>query len=163
MQTTTTTLVTTTLVIITVLAVSMVVVSTNGMTDKVVLAQGTLKKFTADLSGKNEVPPADTKATGTAQFQIGADEKQIDYELNVKDLNNFMMAHIHQGKSGENGPPIVMLSMGKGKITSGDLQGPLAGKQLSDLTKLMQDRNTYVNVHTQQNQNGEIRGQISSS
>jgi hypothetical protein len=153
----------TTLLIVTVLAVSMVVVSTNGMTDKAVLAQGALKKFTADLSGKSEVPPVDTKASGTAQFQISADGKQIDYDLNVKDLSNFMMAHIHQGKSGENGPPVVMLSIGKGKITSGDLQGPLSGEQLSNLAKLMQDRNTYVNVHTQQNQNGEIRGQIAGS
>ena len=40
-----------------------------------------------------------------------------------------MMAHIHQGKSGGNGPHIVMLSMGKGRITSGDLQGPLSGEQ----------------------------------
>ena len=154
---------TATLLMIMVLAISMVVVSTNGMTDKLVLAQGSPKKFTAALSGKNEVPPVDTKASGTAQFQISEDGKQIDYDLNVKDLNNFMMAHIHQGKSGENGPPIVMLSMGKGKITSGDLQGPLSGEQLSNVVKLMQDRNTYVNVHTQQNQNGEIRGQIAGS
>ena len=162
LETRTTTLVTTTLLIITVLTVSMVVVSTNGMTDKLALAQGALK-FSANLSGKSEVPPVGTKASGTAQFQISADGKQIDYELNVKDLNNFMMAHIHQGKSGENGPPIVMLSMGKGKITSGDLQGPLSGEQLSDLEKLVQNGNTYVNVHTQQNQNGEIRGQIAGS
>ena len=161
--TTTTTLVTTTLLIITVLAVSMIIVSTSGMTDKLVLAQSALKKFTANLSGKSEVPPVDTKASGSAQFQISADGKQIDYELNVKDLNNFMMAHIHQGKSGENGQPVVMLSMGKAKITPGDLQGPLAGKQLSDLVKLIQDGDTYVNVHTQQNQNGEIRGQLASS
>src|SRR5215831_2554478 len=154
---------TTTPIIVTVLAVSMVVVSTNGMTNKLVLAQGALKTFTADLSGKSEVPPVDTKASGTAQFQISADGKQIDYDLNVKDLSNFMMAHIHQGKTGENGPPVVMLSMGKGKITSGDLQGPLSGEQLSNLAKLMQDRNTYVNVHTQQNQNGEVRGQIAGS
>ena len=145
LRTKTTTLVTFTLLIITVLAVSMVVVSTNGMTDKLVLAQGALKKFSANLSGKSEVPPVDTKASGTAQFQISADGPR------------------HQGKSGKNGPPIVMLAMGKGKITSGDLQGPLSGEQLSDLAKLMQDRNTYVNVHTQQNQNGEIRGQIAGS
>jgi hypothetical protein len=106
----------------TILAVSMVVVSTNRMTDKLVLALGALKKFTADLSGKSELPPVVTKASGTVQFQISPDGKQIDYNLNIKDLNNFMMAHIHQGKSGENGPPIVMLSMGKGKITSGDIR-----------------------------------------
>jgi hypothetical protein len=57
----------------------------------------------------------------------------------------------------------VMLSMGKAKITPGDLQGPLNGKQLSDLVKLLEDGDAYVNVHTQQNQNGEIRGQITGS
>jgi hypothetical protein len=46
----------------------MVVVSTNGMTDKLVLAQGALKKFSADLSGKSEFLPVDTKATGTSRF-----------------------------------------------------------------------------------------------
>jgi hypothetical protein len=159
----TNTLVKPSLLIVTVLVVSMVVVSTNGMTDKLVQAQDAQKKFTANLSGKNEVPPVDTKASGTAQFQPSADGKQIDYELNVKGMNNFMMAHIHQGKPGENGQPVVMLSMGKAKITPGDLQGPLSGKQLSDLVKLLENGDAYVNVHTQQNQNGEIRGQIAGS
>jgi CHRD domain len=115
----------------------MVVVSTNGMTDKLVLAQSALEKFTADLSGKSEIPPVDTKASGSAQFQISANGEQIDYILNVKDLNTFMTAHTHQGKSDENGPPIDMLCMGKGKITSGDLQGSLSGEQLSNLAKLI--------------------------
>lgn len=159
----TTTLVTATFLIITVLVVSIVVVSTNGMTDRFAFAQGAQKKFTANLSGKSEVPPVDAKASGTAQFQLSADGKQMDYELNVKDMNNFMMAHIHQGKSGENGQPVVMLSMGKAKITPSDLQGSLSGKQLSDLVKLLGDGDAYVNVHTQQNQNGEIRGQIAGS
>jgi hypothetical protein len=112
------------------------------MTNNLVLAQGELKKFIATLSGKSEVPPVDSKGIGTAQFQSSADGKQIDYELNVKNLNNFMMTHIHQGKAGENEPPIVKLSMGKGKITVGDLQGPLSGEQLSDLAKLKQERNS---------------------
>jgi CHRD domain len=73
-----------------------------------------------------------------------------------------MMAHIHQGKAGENGQPVAPLQMGKGKITSSDLQGPLAGKQISDLVDLMKNGGAYTNVHTQQNQNGEIRGQITS-
>jgi len=51
--------------------------------------------------------------------------------------------------------------MGKGKITSSDLQGPLADKQISDLVNIIKSGGAYVNVHTQQNQNGEIRGQTS--
>jgi hypothetical protein len=117
--------------------------------------------FTAKLSGSNEVPPVTTSATGMAQFQLTADGSQINYKLNATNLNNFMMAHIHQGKAGENGPPVVPLSMGSGKITASDLQGPLAGKQLSDLINLMKTGGTYANIHTQTNQNGEIRGQIS--
>ena len=37
------------------------------------LQEGTLENLQRDLSGKSEVPAVDTKATGTAQFQIGAD------------------------------------------------------------------------------------------
>jgi hypothetical protein len=71
-----------------------------------------------------------------------------------------MMAHIHQGKAGASGQPVVELSMGKGTITASDLKGPLAGKQISDLVKMIKSGGAYVNVHTQQNQMGEIRGQI---
>jgi hypothetical protein len=118
--------------------------------------------FTAKLTGKDEVPPVNTQATGTAQFQLSSDGKEINYDLTTTNLNGFMMAHIHQGKAGENGQPVAPLQMGKGKITSSDLQGALAGKQISDLVDLMKNGGAYTNVHTQQNQNGEIRGVITS-
>jgi hypothetical protein len=50
-----------------------------------------------------------------------------------------------------------------GTITSVDLKGPLAGKQIADLIRLIEDGKAYVNVHTHQNSNGEIRGQLKSS
>jgi hypothetical protein len=50
-----------------------------------------------------------------------------------------------------------------GSITADKLEGPMAGKQLSDLTTAMSNGETYVNIHTEQNPNGEIRGQISGS
>jgi hypothetical protein len=83
------------------------------------------------------------------------------------------MAHIHQGKTGENGPIVVTLFkattatgskngiLARGTITSDNLEGPLKGKQISDLVKLIEDGNAYANVHTQQNPKGEIRGEIS--
>ena len=120
------------------------------------------QSFTAKLAGNNEVPPVNTPATGMAQFQLSPDGKELNYDLSTTSLNGFMMAHVHQGKAGENGQPVAALSMGKGKITSSDLQGPLAGKQISDLVNIMKNGGAYVNAHTQQNQNGEIRGQIMS-
>jgi hypothetical protein len=110
----------------------------------------------------HETPPVSTPATGTAHFQLSSDGKQLNYDLSTTNLKGFMMAHIHQGKAGASGQPLVELSMGKGKITSSDLQGPLAGKQMSDLVNMIKSGGAYVNVHTQQNQNGEILGQIMS-
>jgi hypothetical protein len=46
-------------------------------------------------------------------------------------------------------------------ITSADLQVPLAGKHISDLVKLRKNGGAYINVHTSQNQNGEIREESS--
>ena len=85
------------------------------------------------------------------------------------------MAHIHQGKIRSKRPCCgnsyqfqntntywpVNGQLAQGDISDSKLEGPLKGMQISDLTKLMEDNNTYVNVHTKQNPNGEIRGQVS--
>jgi len=127
--------------------------------------------FDAKLSGKNEVPPKDTKATGTATFNvIGTDS--ITYTVHVKDMQMVTAAHIHQGKAGENGPVLVTLynnptpsamtngELAKGTITATNLEGPLAGKQVTDLISMIKSGGTYANVHTTANPMGEIRGQI---
>jgi hypothetical protein len=36
----------------------------------------------------------------------------------------------------------------------------MAGKQLTDLVTAMANGKTYINIHTEQTPNGEIRGQI---
>jgi hypothetical protein len=47
-------------------------------------------------------------------------------------------------------------------MNASDLKGPLAGKQISDLVKMIKSGEAYVNVHTQKNQMGELRGQVMS-
>ena len=37
---------------------------------------------------------------------------------------------------------------------------PLKGKNISDLITLIESGDTYVNVHSESNSDGEIRGQI---
>jgi hypothetical protein len=139
-------------------SLAFVVVCSMAITQPSAYAQQ--QSIIAKLTGKNEVPPVNTQATGTAQFQLSSDGKELNYDLSAINLNGFMMAHIHQGKAGENGQPVAPLQMGKGKVTSSDLQGSLAGKQISDLVDIIKNGQAYVNVHTDQNQNGEIRGQI---
>src|SRR5215211_4718513 len=129
-------------------------------------------RFITELTGFEEVPPVnDTSAIGVAEFKLGQDN--IMYTVNVTDIENVTAAHIHNGQVGENGPivitlfkedtPTVAMTTGvlsEGNITATNLEGPMAGKLLSNLTSAMRNEQTYVNVHTQQNPNGEIRGQI---
>jgi hypothetical protein len=135
-------------------------------------AQGD-QKFTAKLTGKEEVPSKDTKASGTAEFNLSSDGKKMTYMVNVKDIDKVTQAHIHSGKAGENGPVVVWLfnattptgpmsgMLSQGNFTSSELVGPLKDKQISDLVKLINDGQAYVNVHTEANPMGEIRGQLS--
>ena len=50
-----------------------------------------------------------------------------------------------------------------GTITTNNLEGPMAGKQLAELATAMSTGEHSVNVHTEQNPDGEIRGQIMNS
>ena len=102
-------------------------------------AQQQLQAFIAKLTGKDEVPAVDTQAIDKAQFQLNSDGNEINYDLTMTNLNSFTIAHVHQGKTGENGPPVAELQMGKGKIASSDLEGPLAGRQIPDLIDLMKN------------------------
>ena len=53
--------------------------------------------------------------------------------------------------------------LSEGNITTTNLEGPLTGKQLSYLLSSMHSMGVYVNIHTTQYPDGEIRGQISNS
>jgi hypothetical protein len=125
------------------------------------------QKFTATLSGQEEVPPTNSQATGMAEFTVMGDS--VEYTVNASGMQGVTAGHIHSGKQGENGPVVVTLFKNDtptnevsetGSITPDKLEGPMAGKQLTDLASAMNNGDTYVNVHTEQNPDGEIRGQI---
>ena len=130
------------------------------------------RKFHARLTGGEVVGQVHTTAHGDADFQLSKSGDQLTYKLTVKNIKNVSATHIHQGKHGENGPPVVSLFLGpkktgefsgvlsEGTITAKDLVGPLKGKPLSSLTQIIDDKNAYVNVHTDKYHDGEIRGQI---
>ena len=67
------------------------------------------------------------------------------------------MANLFTGPKKENN---FSGELSKGTLTADDLSGDLMGKSLKDLVKLIKSGDIYVNVHTDANPNGEIRGQI---
>jgi hypothetical protein len=154
-------------------AINMMMSSSSIKLPTFVLAQEE-QNFTANLISQDEVPPTNSKATGNSTLILSNDGLRMKYEVNVKDIDNVTMVQIQQGKKGENGPVVVTLIqfkaltptglvdglLAEGNITADNLQGPLKGKQMSDMIILMNNNDTYVNVHTKQNPNGEIRGQI---
>jgi hypothetical protein len=113
-----------------------------------------------------------TPAKGEAKFTLSDDGKQMSFTLVVRDIENPVAAHIHLGKSGKDGAPLANLFSGpkrEGKfrgnlsqssIAANDLTGDLKGKTIANLVALIKSGDAYVNVHTDSNPNGEIRGQI---
>jgi aldose sugar dehydrogenase len=130
----------------------------------------------AKLSGANEVPPVDSRATGQAIFRPGKDGHSLAFRLIVANIKDVTQAHIHLGGPGVNGsvvawlypegPPAQLIPgrfggvLAEGTITAADLVGPLAGQPLSALLEAMRAGEAYVNVHTSPHPAGEIRGQI---
>jgi CHRD domain len=151
---------------------SLTVITSFDPKQNILNAYATVAGFDVQLSGSEEVPPVDTQATASAELTAPHFDN-ISYSVNVSNIDKVTAAHIHSGKTGENGPIVVTLFktespsseimneiLTSGNITNVDLEGPMAGKTLIDLNKAMELGETYVNVHTEEHPNGEIRGQI---
>jgi len=129
--------------------------------------------FKAVLSGDEDMPMAvPTKSTGDVKIMVNKDGAELTFVLTINKIENVTAAHIHAGKKGEEGPPIVGLFGGpkkdgmfsgilsRGTILDKDLSGPLAGKTVADLIKMIKNGEAYVNVHTIAHPGGEVRGQL---
>ncbi len=127
--------------------------------------------FIAMLSGKSEVPSINSKASGKAVITFSKDGKELHYKITVHNIDSVFAAHIHIGTAKQNGPIAVVLyndkttgkvngTLVEGTATSKDLIGPMEGKTINDLEKDVEKGNAYINVHTNQNQSGEVRGQL---
>ena len=135
-------------------------------------AQEAEQKFSAKLSGKDEVPSNESPSTGFAWVKVVGDK--ISYEVNVTDMDKVNAAHIHLGEPGKNGPVVLTLfkggpteqvngTVGEANVTASNFEGPMKGKQVSDLVTAINNGITYVNVHTTDFPDGEIRGELMDS
>jgi hypothetical protein len=144
---------------------------------------GEATNFSATMTGAEEVPAVPSTATGTATFTISG--TQINYTVNVTNLQNVVVSHIHIGPIGQNGPvrlnlcgtgaPVPACATGNGVLATGS-NGTTVGSPpitFDDLVAAMRAGNAYVNVHTDDGQppqntgpgdmaSGEIRGQIAA-
>jgi len=113
------------------------------------------QSFVAVMNGANDIPPIDTPATGIAQLVLDTDTLAFRYEIQLFDLANFTMMHIHLGGPDVDGPLVYTLSRNR-SITH------VAGQQVLDPIDLpdLLNGGLYVNAHTTAYPGGEIRGQL---
>ena len=108
-----------------------------------------------DLTGAEQVPPVETSAKGEAEVYYDSDTKTLTWELKYEGLSgDATAAHFHgPADSGATAPPVVPID----DVASGsDGSAELTEEQAADLTA----GKWYINVHTAQHPDGEIRGQV---
>ncbi|MBS3814287.1 CHRD domain-containing protein [Candidatus Bipolaricaulota bacterium] len=132
----------------------------------------------AKLVTSTEVPAvADTTPGAASGIIIAILDREMNvlrYSLTYKGLSDTpTMAHFHRGPSGETGPPVRTI-FGKPQIegspedapngTSAFISGSWTGEGEQPLTDELEEAilsgNIYVNIHTELNKGGEIRGQL---
>lgn len=113
--------------------------------------------YNATLTGANEVGGGDPDGYARAEVSISDAFDQICYEIkDVRNIEPATAAHIHFGKAGTNGPPVLTLT----KSNEGNWQGCRDGKEWTENRLQGNPQDFYVNVHTASYPNGAIRGQL---
>ena len=131
---------------------------------------GDVVRFRSNLSADQEVSTAvvDSKGTGVARLRAVRGDR-LNVRIRFSGLTGpLIMAHLHLGQAGTNGP--VVADLGPGiyghevnlRISASDVVGPLsqAADPFVALLNELAAGNVYINLHTEAFPAGEIRGQV---
>jgi hypothetical protein len=124
-----------------------------GMRDKMPAWMPGSGAMKVSLTGAEEVPPVNTQAKGSGTFRV-AEDGTITGSVSTEGMQG-VMAHIHHGAKGQNGPVIIPLTK------NGDTYSVPEGRKLSQAQMdELKAGELYVNVHSPQHKGGEIRAQL---
>lgn len=106
----------------------------------------------------------DSGARGYLNARLNVNNNQLKVTAFYRNVSSPLLpiagspAHIHLGDIGENGPVVFNLDVTPSSATSGKLSGTfdLTDEQVATFL----DGDYYVNLHTEKNPMGELRGQI---
>jgi hypothetical protein len=134
---------------------------------EVLVVEGTSFHCTLGLDGK---------VMAKGEFRLSENGSALQYKLAVHGVEGITMAHLHLGKVGELGTPVVWLYpagppprfipglfdgiLAQGTIRGNDLIGSLRGQPLSLLIAHIRAGNVYVNIHTRTHPRGDICGPV---
>lgn len=112
-------------------------------------------KKTVNLSGTVEVPSGDPDGSGRAIIGLDVKEGMVCWSITTRGVEPLSVAHVHRGRAGEAGPPVVTWTM-----TGRAGKGCIAASRSLIRQILRSPRQYYVNVHNRDYPGGALRGQL---
>ncbi len=118
-------------------------------------AQARAVTITVTMVGAVEFPPGDPDGTGIARFTIDPARDQVCFVLTASGIEQpIFAAHIHVGRAGEIGNPVVHLPAFRGQRAAGCVTDPDADAIVAD------PAGYYVNIHNPPYPGGALRAQL---
>ncbi|AWV98725.1 CHRD domain-containing protein [Arcticibacterium luteifluviistationis] len=110
--------------------------------------------ISSTMNGGNEVPPVETKGSGSLTGTYNARTNQITINASYSNLAAPPTgSHLHKAPAGANGSAIIFLN-----ATSGTISGTFTVAETDEPDLIA--GNVYINLHTNSFPGGEIRGQL---
>ena len=131
-----------------------------------------LAGLTSELLGENESPPVESTVSAFYSFYSTATMRYLIYDAfieNPDSINIFFPVagstgcHLHCAPPGENGPIIASLdetSFGASYLYGFEVTDSPCGNDIPSLFNAMLKGMVYVNIHSEENPTGEVRGNI---
>jgi hypothetical protein len=117
--------------------------------------------FSATLSGDQEAPPVESNGAGSGTFTLNAEGTELSYEVTASGLSGpVTYAHFHNSPPGISGGIVFEIT---NTITE-NADGTITASGVwptdnADVSALL-DGDIYINFHTADHPDGEIRGQL---
>jgi hypothetical protein len=142
----------------------------GGCSDDTTGIPSNVEIFQATLNGANEFPALPTATTATGSATITALGNVISWQVEVENINNVSIGHIHFGAAGTGGGVMVNLSPTAGSYTAKTVIAEGSAVVADSVLVHMRAGDAYVNIHTSDGAlpgndtpgdypAGEIRGQ----
>jgi CHRD domain len=135
-------------------------------------AEAQTMRFTALLSGANEVPGIASGSGGTATVTLNTATRAVTYRVDVYNMpSGTTQAHFHVGGPGVAGPVVVNFVVQPNISNDFSISGTATAADLvprqaqgigswDDFIEALVLGQVYANVHSTVNPGGEIRGQV---
>jgi hypothetical protein len=139
-------------------------------------ARAQVINMAATLTGGNEVPIILTGAYGVATVTVNMDTQDVSWNIQVFNMpSGVNNAHFHVGPVGISGPVVVNVAFPPTVSNDFTLSGTANGNtnpsaliprrdqgigSWEDFIQSLVGGQTYLNIHSQNNPGGEIRGQV---